>query len=818
LEVTRTRLLFSAIAAAELAHAFVATLQHRVPAGHDGFQFFTLQYYFLNNAVQAHEVAQWVPYMNQGTVASIWHGIQATLLQSVAIHLPWLPPHKSLLAVFHFGMFVDAMVLLTGTWLLARRFFSTPAVFFVAVSVVGSSVWLDQPYWNFRLYYAIPLMLELGHRFLDTGHWRWCFLMLNLLAVQMMGNLPYVIPVVSFVVFAYFLAYAGVSPRDRLNRLHSLQWRWPAVAAIGGGVLSLAAVYRIVTFGTEQLVSYNSERNPDGTNSLHTFLTYGESTDAGKWIDAALNLSPWMDFTLYAGILILPLLCLTIAGINRRQLHFAITALVVLLFSLATPLTAVLFYVWPGMKYFRHVGLVSPIVRVLVCFTAGIGFDWLIHQRGRRLAAAGVLLSIALIAIGWFAFNLSLDHPRMWQLVDTISNRGVGRPAHVSLADMLARRLWHTSLIAGVATIAAGFGAIVLSTPWFSKRPGASAVWVSVVLLLIAVEIYVFKFAYLIERSEVVPQTASFVTRPAAMTFPARREVNLKLTAVSGTNPRLSATLEFSQMFGQRLQGRSWHGAQYWTNNMFVFADEAGSTFQVDSWLRPFDQLIRMYWRWPIHDTSGFPDGVNLNELTFPLDHPGAGRITGVTADKLRFFSRAYTVDSVDALPALMTDPDYAGNILLITRTPTDRPTAAESRSWQATDLLSTDDSRQLSYHVDEFDANTLLVTVSNPGPAVWMLYADMWHPQWRASVNGKSVAIYRANLAYKAVPLEPGRNVVEFRFSSSGFAVLAALLAANAAFWIAATGWLATTITDSAASRLRHTATQPSGIQTRFE
>ena len=77
---------------------------------------------------------------------------------------------------------------------------SVPAATFVTLSVVGSGVWLDQPYWNFRLYYALPLVLELGHRFIDQGRWRWLLLAGNLLAVQTIGNLPYFMPVVSLIV------------------------------------------------------------------------------------------------------------------------------------------------------------------------------------------------------------------------------------------------------------------------------------------------------------------------------------------------------------------------------------------------------------------------------------------------------------------------------------------------------------------------------------------------------------------------------------------------------------------------------------------
>ena len=128
-----------------------------------------------------------------------------------------LLPDIDLLTVFHLGMFVDEMILLVGTWLLARRFFGPAAVCFIAVSVVGSCVWLDQPSWNFRLYYALPLVIELGHRFMDTGRWRWFFLAANLLALQLIGNLPYFIPLASFVVFLYFAGFAADTPSDAAN-------------------------------------------------------------------------------------------------------------------------------------------------------------------------------------------------------------------------------------------------------------------------------------------------------------------------------------------------------------------------------------------------------------------------------------------------------------------------------------------------------------------------------------------------------------------------------------------------------------------------
>jgi hypothetical protein len=733
--------------------------------------------------------------MNQGTVATLWHGIQASLLQSVLVHVPLLPGNANLLTVYHVGMLVDELVLLTGTWLLARRFFGTPTVMFITLSVVGTTVWLDQPYWNFRLHYAIPLIVELGHRFLDTGRWRWAFLTLNLLAVQMLGNLPYLIPVTSFVVAAYFAAYAAANLPVVLPQLAGIRWGWRAIVAVAGGVLSLWMAYLCFTVGTESLVSYNAYRNADGTNSLSVFLTYGKAVFP-SWIDMALNLSPWIDMTLYSGILVLPLLVLAIFVMDRRRIHLLIAGCALLLFTQRTFVSTTLFYVWPGMKYFRHIGMVSPLVRIFWCFAAGVGFEWVCESpsetRGRSqlLGAALAAALLGLIALG--ATWLSANHTAMMTLVNTISNPGFFRPAHTQLIAALSQRLRISAQFAAVGALLVASGPIAVAVPSISwnLRTRQARIWA--LLLLVFVDVYHFKFAYLFERSDVTPASALLADRPTPMPYPVRRDIDLKTAAITGSNSRLNATLAFSPMFRARLQGRSSIGAQYWTNNLFLFADEAGSTFQVDSWLKPLDQLMRMYWRVPINDTSGFPPGVDLTSFVFPSSHPAIARIAGITEDKIRFFSRAHMVGSVDVLPSLMTDNRYGGNLLFLL--PPSEPDGARPSAvnWNGQESLSDDESQPLAYHVDQFDANNVRVSIPNAGSARWMYYADVWHPFWRATVNGRPVPVYRANMAYKAVPIEAGENVVRLTFGSPLLSALSALHALDAAFWLAMVAALA--------------------------
>ncbi len=782
-----SRLLFLAIVAIELAHTATAAIGHRVPAGHDGFQYFTLQYYFLNNALQSGEVAQWIPYLSHGTVATFWYSVQGSFLQSVLLHSAPLLPNVDLLTVFHLGMFVDAMILLTGTWLLSRRFFRTPAVFFIAVSVVGSGVWMEQPYWNFRLYYALPLVLELGHRFLETGRWRWFLAAANLLALQAVSNLPYFIPVASFAVFTYFAAYTAASFDLVLARLRAQRWGWRPATAMLLAVTSFAVAYACLTIGTDELVTYSPGRQPDGSTALAGFLSYGGRVGIRTWLDLVLNGSPWLDMTLYAGILMAPLLLIGLIVVDRRRIHFVVAAIVLLLFTFGTVVSIVAFHAWPGMRFFRHIALVSPLVKVLFCFVAGIGFEWLLDAsplRTPRLRVASAVTALLLLGSAALALTLA-DSGGYLELVSAASTDG---SIHADEPGPVARRLRSSGVLAIAGGLIIGATPIVLGFRRFRDSDRLRLAALGAVLLFVTADVYRFKFDHLFRRSDAIGPAARFVTRPSPMTFP---ETRADLTGTILNSPRMQATLGFNRLLLSYIQGRSARGTQYWTNHVFLFTDEAGSSFRMDSWLRPLDQLMRMNWDVAIDSKATLPTWVDLGRLEFPAKHAGTANIAGVAADKLRFFTQAYAVASAADLVPLMTDDSYRGNLLLVL--PADTPNGAASpQPWTSQRPLGADESRRFRHELLRFDANTVAVRVVNSEAATaWMSYADVWHPSWRATVNGRPVPVYRANMAYKAVPLEPGENLVEFRFGSRLFSVLAALAALNAAVWLGAVAWM---------------------------
>lgn len=67
---------------------------------------------------------------------------------------------------------------------------------------------------------------------------------------------------------------------------------------------------------------------------------------------------------------------------------------------------------------------------------------------------------------------------------------------------------------------------------------------------------------------------------------------------------------------------------------------------------------------------------------------------------------------------------------------------------------------------ITEYGLNRVTVEVSTPGPALLRL-ADLWYPDWKATVDGEPAPILRADYLLRAVPVPAGEHTVVFRFES---------------------------------------------------
>lgn len=745
---------------------------------HDEFQYFTLQYYFLNNVVNYGEIPQWIPYMTHGTSAVWWHLIQAGILQNILMLTGGLFKTVNFLPIFYTGVFVGELLLLTGVWLLGRRFFASPwTVFFVSVSSLGTCIWLTQPWWNFHLYYAIPLILYFIHRFIDRGQWRYAFLAGNLLFIQSLGNLPYFLPVISLVIFLYFFFYFVANYEEILKKVKGIRLGPASVCCLLLTLLSFVVLYAVMNAGTEQLVNYTS-RGRDRSITLDVFLNYGGRLSWKAWLEMLLGVPPALDYSLYAGIFCVPLI---LAGIvlntNRRNIHFLLAIIVLFLFSMGTFVSVFFYFYWPVMNYFRHLMLVSPIIKVFLGFLAGFGLDGLFWGRARRhqgwpIIVTSLVLALLMLGLSLTSWHLYHAYPNNYEffveLIDDLVPAYL--PVFVNLLndDTLTSRLFHTAVFSLTASVFFGIVSFVKS--------GRCYLPLMVLLMTFSIgDIYLFKLAEV--KLKTVPLNAGLYETNAFQPLPYEKR---RATAFYQNNPR-AELLRFLPVQ---------YVTYYWTMHAFTFKDQLGSPFRTDYMLSPLDSYLRAYWGQSIHDSTAALGGHSLNNLAFPEDHPAALKISGVTEDKIQFFSEAVIMPSADMIASSITNPAYSGDrvFLLPTEAGTDNDLAGDhpGPSGLSGRELSANHRLALAYQVGRFDSNNLEISVDTGDRlTTWLLYSDTWHPAWRATVNGQAVPVYRANLAYKAVRLKKGLNHVHFYFQSRPLNLFYRFLGIDALFWL---------------------------------
>lgn len=73
------------------------------------------------------------------------------------------------------------------------------------------------------------------------------------------------------------------------------------------------------------------------------------------------------------------------------------------------------------------------------------------------------------------------------------------------------------------------------------------------------------------------------------------------------------------------------------------------------------------------------------------------------------------------------------------------------------------------SARIASYESNKVIITAYAKSPGVLFL-SDTFYPGWEAYVDGKKTPIYRANYAFRAVPVEQGQHVVTFIYRPMSF------------------------------------------------
>jgi hypothetical protein len=110
------------------------------------------------------------------------------------------------------------------------------------------------------------------------------------------------------------------------------------------------------------------------------------------------------------------------------------------------------------------------------------------------------------------------------------------------------------------------------------------------------------------------------------------------------------------------------------------------------------------------------------------------------------------------------------------------------------TDETSSSGPGYWSAAIEKYQPNKVTIQATGDAPG-WLVFTDIWYPGWKCSVDGAPAKVYRGDLLFRTVHLEPGLHEVVFRFEPESFRwgrtiSLVAVLWCFAILWIRAIKW----------------------------
>ena len=189
---------------------------------------------------------------------------------------------------------------------------------------------------------------------------------------------------------------------------------------------------------------------------------------------------------------------------------------------------------------------------------------------------------------------------------------------------------------------------IVFAVLSFTNRKKYLLLLLTFLLVAHFADIYSYKISQIVLRTAPINNKASAILAFQPMPYEKRRDISF-----AENNPRAGFLNALRVVYP---------GSMYWMTHAFLFKDQLGSPFRTKFWLLPLDNYMRAYWGQSIHDLSVKPRGLVPPKeahprLNFPENHPAIYKISGVTEDKIQFFSQAEFVSSDDTIVSNITDP-----------------------------------------------------------------------------------------------------------------------------------------------------------------
>jgi hypothetical protein len=437
---------------------------------------------------------------------------------------------------------------------------------------------------------------------------------------------------------------------------------------------------------------------------------------------------------------VLPLIALLSFGLVRGELwspkirFFSIAAAVTLLYALGwyTPFFRIAYEVVPGVALFRRPADASFILGTLFAILSGyLVHGWLTGvtpaprwwQRGVEFAIALMIVAVAAYLAMRVGRLPGAAMPMLTALVFALAGA-----ATLFVARYWApERAWVAAVLLGVFMVA--------DLGWNSRPNESSGLPPA---------------TYDALRPDTSDKTVLLLKRKLAETAAPDRRDRVEMIGIAYHWPNLSLAQGFDHLFG---------------HNPLRLHDFARATGVGDTVASPdqrgFTPLFPSY-------RSTFADlfGLRLIATSVPAEQIDTSLRPG-DLKLLTHTGNAYVYENPRALPRAMLVPEWqVADFEELHRAgwPDVDPRRTVLLDRPCNSVPSGGRSGGGAVRISRYTNTEVVIDVDSEAGGMLVLN-DVWHPWWRAEVDGAPTEIFKANVLFRAVPVEPGQHRVRFSF-----------------------------------------------------
>ena len=672
---------------------------------HDTFARFQIFHSFYSEFLYKHQLAEWIPYGAFGLPAQHLQLASLTPISYLFGVIGAFERTGNLLLLFKLSIIGEQFVFLAGMYLLGRQIFSrNSTACLVSVAAACGTIWYSQLDFDFRIYYLLPLVLYLLVAFFRRRRPEFLWLAGTTGVAWAIGCPRYFVPL-WFFVLAVFSLVLLLYDRSVIRRLVAPSWTNLVTFAV---FVIVATVYiYCASAATENVVvSAPGRDTATGMVTLDTFLKYGGRVDPLSVLQALILGWP---------------IHLPWASKTDNSVYLGLLPLV--------------FFVWAALKERSPVFialLIAFMVLVFLSFgslfaTAVYFFPAMCYYRHVGLVY-GLVKIFMLLCAGFGLENYwSSDRKirplivimiALALLVDPLLGHGEGHPGDPWFLLFLGRMVAYSVLLG----LAMGIIRVVRSvrSAGLSRAARVNIITASLILGLV-LDMLSFQYMAYVHRPVLPPSHEGL----AGATYASRLEFQAQRRQAP-IMPRAAQAIELSTNPLNR--------SVYWFTYSFAQFDPSQPEFR----------------------TALLSSGLHRLLQTRKAGDPELMDVLGASTPKLRLVSEAIIAeDDMEAERLVRTISDLDKRVVLTRLAGANMPSGKKDVQGPLGKL-----------DVTEFSTNHLALEANvTAKDGAWLVYADCNHPGWHATVNGEEVPIATAYLAFKAVWLNAGRNVVRFEF-----------------------------------------------------